>query len=152
MRPSSNWRRTSRSAHFIDQAPRAPIPNCRCATGGDRLPDGGDAYLAGLRALNATANRTTGIFQKGSLPIYTAVILLTAVTLPVATLLADVPWPGWPDAATDPGHLLVATARGRRQRGRRGTTTTTPAIRGVEGIVCLSAWTCRKPRCPPASR
>jgi len=75
---------------------------------GDRLPDGGDAYLAGLRILNAAANRTTGFVQNGSLPIYTAVILLTAAALPVATLLADLPWPGWPEAAADPGHLLVA--------------------------------------------
>ena len=75
---------------------------------GDRIPDGGDAYLAGLRALNTVANRTTGIVQNGSLPIYTAVILLTAAALPVAALLADLPWSGWPEAAADPGHLLVA--------------------------------------------
>lgn len=76
---------------------------------GDRIPDGGDAYLAGLRALNAVANRTTGLVQNGSLPIYTAVILLTATALPVGALLVEMPWPGWPEAAVEPGHLLVAS-------------------------------------------
>ena len=74
---------------------------------GDRIPDGSDAYLAGLRALNAVANWTTGLVQNGSLPIYTAVILLTAAALPVAALLADAPWTGWPETAADPGNVLV---------------------------------------------
>jgi multicomponent Na+:H+ antiporter subunit A len=75
---------------------------------GDRLPDGGDAYLGGLRLLNATADRITGLVQNGSLPIYTGVILLTAAFLPLAALLTDSPWPGWPEPAVDPANLLIA--------------------------------------------
>jgi multicomponent Na+:H+ antiporter subunit A len=74
---------------------------------GDRLPDSGDAYLASLRALNVTANRTTGVVQNGSLPIYTAVVLVTAVALPVSALLSGGAWRGLPDGGYEPGPVLV---------------------------------------------
>ena len=83
-------------------------PVARALEVGDRFPDGGDAYLAALRAVNAAANRVTGFAQNGSLPVYTAVILLTAAVLPAAALFTDIPWSGWPDAAAEPGYLLVA--------------------------------------------
>jgi len=75
---------------------------------GDRLPDSGDAYLATLRASNTTANRITGVVQNGSLPIYTAVILVAASALPVFAMVGDLPWQGWPAGGEPLGHLVVS--------------------------------------------
>jgi multicomponent Na+:H+ antiporter subunit A len=66
------------------------------------------AYEWSIKALNVVADRTTGIVQNGSLPVYLAVILLTAVALPTSALLTlpDVPRPA--AIAEDGGQLLVA--------------------------------------------
>ena len=45
-------------------------------------------YLASLRTLNTTAERTTGIVQNGSLPVYVAVIVTTVVSIPAVVWLA----------------------------------------------------------------
>jgi multicomponent Na+:H+ antiporter subunit A len=45
-------------------------------------------YLASLRILNNTAERTTGIVQNGSLPVYVAVIVTTVVSIPAVVWLA----------------------------------------------------------------
>ena len=75
---------------------------------GSRIPDSGDVYLGFLRLMNATANRSTGLVQNGSLPVYTAVILVTVAGLPVAALAGDIPWNGWPAGGHEPGHVLVS--------------------------------------------
>ena len=46
-----------------------------------------DAYGGLLRGLNHAAGRITGLVQNGSLPVYVAVILVTAVALPSSALL-----------------------------------------------------------------
>ena len=56
-----------------------------------------DAYHASIRALNRTARVVTGVAQSGSLPIYTAVILITAAVAPGVALLLGPWWPGWPE-------------------------------------------------------
>ena len=64
---------------------------------GERIPSSADAYLATLRGLNVVADRSTGVVQNGSLPVYAGVILFTAAALPGITLLREATWPGWPD-------------------------------------------------------
>ena len=58
-----------------------------------RFPfDGNTVYRGSLRTLNRSADRVTAVVQNGSLPVYTGVILLTAVLLPGYALLgADRP-------------------------------------------------------------
>ena len=70
---------------------------------------GDDAFAGMLRGLNIAARRVTGVMQSGSLPVYTAVILLTAVAVPGAALAIDGGWPGWPRFAETPAQVLVAT-------------------------------------------
>lgn len=89
---------------FAARARLAPV-----LAAGSRIPGSADVYLTTLRALNAVANRATGVVQNGSVPIYTAVILLTAAVLPLVALITGDAWAGWPDAAADPGHVLVAS-------------------------------------------
>ncbi len=89
---------------FALRRPLAPI-----LAGGARIPDSAEVYLASLRALNGVANRTTGIVQNGSLPVYTAVILLAVAGAPVIALAGDLPWNGWPAGGWDPGSILVST-------------------------------------------
>jgi multicomponent Na+:H+ antiporter subunit A len=80
---------------------------------GHALPGGATAYLLALRALNAAADRVTGVVQNGSLPVYAGVILVTAATLPGVVLLTDTEWPGWPDLVDSPAHVpLVAIMLG----------------------------------------
>jgi multicomponent Na+:H+ antiporter subunit A len=85
---------------------RAPV--ARVLRTGARIPSSGDAYLAVLRALNRTATAVTGVVQNGSLPIYAAVILLTAALAPAVTLLRSGEWAGWPALVDHPGHVPVA--------------------------------------------
>jgi multicomponent Na+:H+ antiporter subunit A len=75
---------------------------------GAKVPSSADAYLALLRVLNRFATRTTGIVQNGSLPIYTAVILLTAAGAPAVAMLLGADWPDWPDVVDHPAHLPLA--------------------------------------------
>ncbi len=63
---------------------------------GRPIPTGGDAYRGCLRGLNTLADRSTGFFQSGSLPLYAGIILTTAAVL-TGWELVDVAWPGWPD-------------------------------------------------------
>jgi multicomponent Na+:H+ antiporter subunit A len=74
---------------------------------GERIPSSAEAYLATLRGLNVAADRTTGIVQSGSLPVYAGVILLTAAALPGLTLLREASWPGWPDLVGSAASLVV---------------------------------------------
>ncbi len=75
-----------------------------------RLPRpmyGDDGYLGVIRGMNSVANRTTGIVQSGSLPVYIGVILLTAVVLPGWGLL-HAPMPDLPPLVSGPGDWAAA--------------------------------------------
>jgi multicomponent Na+:H+ antiporter subunit A len=66
------------------------------------------AYEATVKGLNVVADKVTGVVQNGSLPIYLAVILLTAVLLSGSALLR---LPGIPQPSTvaeDPQQTIVA--------------------------------------------
>jgi multicomponent Na+:H+ antiporter subunit A len=52
------------------------------------LPSAGQAYERSLAGLTRVADRTTGLVQNGSLPIYIGVILLTVLVLPGVALAA----------------------------------------------------------------
>jgi multicomponent Na+:H+ antiporter subunit A len=69
---------------------------------------GEDAFVAAVRGLNIVAAWTTRMVQNGSLPIYTAVILLTAVVVPGGALVTYGDWPGWPQFAETPLQVLLA--------------------------------------------
>ncbi|QXC59660.1 DUF4040 domain-containing protein [Aquihabitans sp. G128] len=69
--------------------------------------DGDAAYLGLVRGLNRVADRVTGFVQPGSLPVYTGVILLTAVVVPGFALLRS-PFPDLPPLATGPGDWAAA--------------------------------------------
>ncbi len=71
------------------------------------VPGADDAYRGTLVGLNQIADRVTGFFQNGSLPVYLGVILTTAVVLPLPALLRT----SFPDelvAAESPGQVAVA--------------------------------------------
>ena len=88
---------------------------------GEHLPTAAGGYVATLRGLNATANRVTAVSQPGSLPVYLAVILLTAALVPGVLLLGGTWWPGWPDAVDVPGaraHRRHADRAGPRRGDR----------------------------------
>ncbi|MEZ5182626.1 MAG: hydrogen gas-evolving membrane-bound hydrogenase subunit E [Acidimicrobiales bacterium] len=75
-----------------------------------RLPEtawGEQAFLAAMRGLNRLADRSTGLFQSGSLPVYIGVILLTAVVVPGWALL-QAPMPDLPPLASGPGDWAAA--------------------------------------------
>lgn len=74
---------------------------------GRGIPTGGDAYLACLRGMNRLADRSTGLFQSGSLPVYAGIILTTAAVLTGAVLITDAPWPGWPDWVGAPAQVPI---------------------------------------------
>jgi multicomponent Na+:H+ antiporter subunit A len=73
-------------------------------------PDVGadDAYTAAIHGLNVAARRLTGVVQSGSLPVYSTVILLTAVAAPGAMLAMEGGWSGWPRWSETPAQVLVA--------------------------------------------
>jgi multicomponent Na+:H+ antiporter subunit A len=89
-------------------AARAPIG--RVLAIGARIPSAERVYRGTIRAINSFANVLTGVVQNGSLPVYAAIILLTAVTLPGTALLVWGEWPGWPDAVDAPAHIPIVTA------------------------------------------
>jgi multicomponent Na+:H+ antiporter subunit A len=75
-----------------------------------RLPSsmaGERGYLGAIRGLNLVADRTTGVVQSGSLPVYIGVILLTAVVVPGAALLGT-PVGEVPPLVTGPGDWAAA--------------------------------------------
>ena len=75
-----------------------------------RLPDtawGEQAFLGAMRGLNRLADRSTGLFQSGSLPVYIGVILLTAVVVPGWALL-QAPMPDLPPLVSGPGDWAAA--------------------------------------------
>lgn len=71
------------------------------------VPSSEQGYLAVLRGISTTANRTTAVVQNGSLPIYLAVIVLTVTLVPVAAFASEIDrLPTWVEHRT---HLpLVA--------------------------------------------
>lgn len=74
------------------------------------LPDamaGERAYLGAMRGVNRVADRTTGVVQSGSLPVYLGVILLTAVVVPGWALLRA-PAPDLPPLTSGPGDWAAA--------------------------------------------
>jgi multicomponent Na+:H+ antiporter subunit A len=89
-------------------AARRPVD--RVLALGHRVPSGGAAYLAALRALNVLADRTTAVVQSGSLPVYAGVILSTAALLTTGALVLGGGWPGWPAVVGSAGHVAVCVA------------------------------------------
>jgi len=61
-----------------------------------------------VRGVLRTAEVVTGIAQPGSLPVYAAVILVTAAVVPLAGLVLGPFWPGWPDLVGANVYLPVA--------------------------------------------
>jgi multicomponent Na+:H+ antiporter subunit A len=57
-----------------------------------RVPSGERVFLGALRSMTALSQRTTGLVQNGSLPVYAGVILSTAAILPAVALFAS--WSG----------------------------------------------------------
>src|SRR5690606_33404096 len=87
-------------------AARRPLARLRDALA---TPHGADeAFTATIRGLNVIARRVTGVTQSGSLPVYVAVILLTAVAVPNALLVLDDVWTGWPRFAETPLQVALA--------------------------------------------
>ncbi len=58
---------------------------------------GVQVYEAAVRGLLRFARRLTGVVQPGSLPVYVAVILLTAAVAPTIAMVTGTWWSGWPD-------------------------------------------------------
>jgi multicomponent Na+:H+ antiporter subunit A len=85
----------------------ARTPAERVLALGARVPSSSDAYLAVLSGLNRGADAVTGFVQRGSLPVYLGVILLTASLLPGWALLRG-GWSGWPQVVDTRAHLPVA--------------------------------------------
>ncbi len=65
-------------------------------------------YEHALSLLNRVADRSTGVMQNGSLPIYVGVILLTVVLLPTWRLATDGRLPSRIEFADSPVQALVA--------------------------------------------
>jgi multicomponent Na+:H+ antiporter subunit A len=85
-------------------------PVARVLALGQRVPSGGEAYLAVLRGLNALSDRMTAVVQSGSLPVYAGVILTTAALLTTGALVLGDGWPGWPALLGSAGHVAVCVA------------------------------------------
>jgi multicomponent Na+:H+ antiporter subunit A len=85
-------------------------PVARVLALGQRVPSGGEAYLAVLRGVNALSDRVTAVVQSGSLPVYAGVILTTAALLTTGALVLGDGWPGWPAILGSAGHVAVCTA------------------------------------------
>ncbi|MGH9150651.1 MAG: hydrogen gas-evolving membrane-bound hydrogenase subunit E, partial [Acidimicrobiales bacterium] len=69
---------------------------------------GPEAFAATVRGLNTVARRLTGVVQNGSLPVYSAVILLTAAAVPAVALATGAAWPGLPPLAESPAQVVLA--------------------------------------------
>lgn len=67
------------------------------------------AYETIVSSVLSFAARVTSFVQPGSLPIYAAVILVTAAVAPlVAMLTTGGWWPGWPDFVSSPAQVPIA--------------------------------------------
>lgn len=66
------------------------------------------AYEGTVRFVVRAADQITGAAQPGSLPLYAAVVLLTACGVPGLALLLDGSWPGWPEFSGSPAEFAVA--------------------------------------------
>ena len=77
---------------------------------GTPIPSGTAVYAAILRGTNTVSTRVTAVVQNGSLPIYAAIVLLTAAVVPETVLVAGTTWPGWPDFVDGSGQLVVVVA------------------------------------------
>ena len=77
---------------------------------GTPIPSGTAVYAAVLRGTNTVSTRVTAVVQNGSLPIYAAIVLLTAAVVPETVLVAGTTWPGWPDFVDGSGQLVVVVA------------------------------------------
>lgn len=69
---------------------------------------GTQVYESAVRGVLTVAGRVTGVVQSGSLPIYAAVILSTAVLAPAAAMMSGQWWPGWPDPVGSLAHIPIA--------------------------------------------
>ncbi len=68
-----------------------------------------DVFAGAVQGLTAVARRVTGVVQSGSLPVYVAVILLSAVALTGASmLLGDDGSLRWPEFAETPAQVALA--------------------------------------------
>jgi multicomponent Na+:H+ antiporter subunit A len=72
------------------------------------LPSADNGYRGVLSGTLRLANRTTGLVQNGSLPIYLAVILTTVIALPGWALLFETRWPRLPELVDSPLHPVVS--------------------------------------------
>jgi multicomponent Na+:H+ antiporter subunit A len=68
-----------------------------------------DAYEVAVRGTSRIARVVTGAVQPGSLPVYVAVIMITAALVPGLGLVLGPWWTGWPDVVGAPAYLPVTT-------------------------------------------
>lgn len=70
---------------------------------------GADGYQWVVSAVVKGASRVTAVVQPGSLPIYVAVVLVTAVIAPVVSLIVGggAWWHGWPGLAMSPIQVVT---------------------------------------------
>jgi multicomponent Na+:H+ antiporter subunit A len=71
---------------------------------------GEEAFQESVEGLFTISRKVTGFVQNGSLPIYCAVILTTAVVVPGSMMVVNGTWPEWPDFAETPGQVVIAGA------------------------------------------
>lgn len=74
------------------------------------LPGSAEAYAGSLTGLNRIADRSTAIFQTGSLPTYLGVIAVLLVGLPATALIGRAPLASPTVLAESPVQLAVAAA------------------------------------------
>jgi multicomponent Na+:H+ antiporter subunit A len=87
-------------------AARRPVAALQARWAPPASADG--VFDASVRALNRTARTVTGVAQSGSLPVYAAVILVTAAAAPGLALVLGSWWPGVPEVSGAIVHLPVA--------------------------------------------
>ena len=82
-------------------------PLARVLAAGRVIPSGSAVYRWVLAAMNAVADRVTGVVQSGSLPVYTGVILFTAAVVPAVALVTGASWPELPPLVDGPAQLAI---------------------------------------------
>lgn len=80
-------------------------------------------YRQAITTLNDVADRTTGVVQSGSLPVYLGIILMTLVLLPGSALVLAAAWPeelqlasSWLQVVVSVAVVLAAVAAARARR------------------------------------